>query len=817
MSRHHLFMSRINVQSKAFVLLFVACSIAGAAVANPDQWEREANSAYARQQYAQAMQLWRRALVHHQAAGARAHEARLAGTIGHALFMLDDYRQAKVYLEPFLHLTVSLNERRAQAVAASYLGLTDLYLGSYSQAELHLAAGERLMLEQNDLSGRAIAIGGLAETRRHLGKYQQALDAWRILLDIGTELKDEQMSATARLGMATVYMELGNTPATMAQLDQINRAAQSDPLLRARRSNVLGLVAQGRREYREALDHYDAGLDAINALSSQRQLQIRLDLLGNKAETLAQLDRHDLAVNIAHQSVALARRFGHAQSELNSLLALATAFELAGDGRSAIASSEEALRLAMKLDVAARVIEALVAVGTSHMRAGKYGMARVRLLEATERADALRNVALTDVDRISLFDAQLAAYRLLRDLFVHEKKFALALEFAERARAQAFNLLLSKRTRDSGSSGQHLTWTEIQAVIRAQNATAIEYSVDIAHKHLQAWVVKPDGGVEFVSTPLTQPLLSTVIEARGATARATKKQRGLSVRRSTAAQQDDQPLQSAYKLLIAPLEKLLPADDNSVLIIVPEQELFLLPWAALQAASGEYFIERFALSVLPSLTSLSLLQQRGGALTRALIVGNPTPLSAEISALPGAEAEARQVASLFDSHALIGDEATETRVRRELFNADLIHLATHGVLTDRGEGMPGALVLARTAQDDGWFTTMEIGELRTNAQLVVLSACDTGGGTLTGDGVVGLARAIFLAGSPSAVVSLWQVDDRATRDLMVSFYTSLIGNSVSKAHALRSAMLATRNKYPHPYFWSAFTLMGDTTVSRRVL
>ncbi|BAZ48475.1 WD-40 repeat-containing protein [Nostoc sp. NIES-4103] len=99
--------------------------------------------------------------------------------------------------------------------------------------------------------------------------------------------------------------------------------------------------------------------------------------------------------------------------------------------------------------------------------------------------------------------------------------------------------------------------------------------------------------------------------------------------------------------------------------------------------------------------------------------------------------------------------------------------------------------------------------MKLNAELVVLSACETGQGKITGDGVIGLSRSLIAAGVPSVVVSLWSVDDKSTKLLMTEFYRQMQQNP-NKATALRQAMLLTMKQYPQPKYWAAFTLIGES-------
>jgi CHAT domain-containing protein len=180
----------------------------------------------------------------------------------------------------------------------------------------------------------------------------------------------------------------------------------------------------------------------------------------------------------------------------------------------------------------------------------------------------------------------------------------------------------------------------------------------------------------------------------------------------------------------------------------------------------------------------------------------------QLSSLPGAEAEAKAIAQILNTQPLISNKATKERVISQMAKARIIHLATHGLLDDFGDGIPGAIALTPSQNDNGLLTAGKILDLKLNAELVVLSACDTGRGKITGDGVIGLSRSLISAGSPSVIVSLWAVPDASTSTLMTEFYRNWQQNS-DKAQALRNAMLTTMKKHPNPKNWAAFTLIGE--------
>ncbi|MEO0768816.1 MAG: CHAT domain-containing protein, partial [Cyanobacteria bacterium J06649_4] len=179
-----------------------------------------------------------------------------------------------------------------------------------------------------------------------------------------------------------------------------------------------------------------------------------------------------------------------------------------------------------------------------------------------------------------------------------------------------------------------------------------------------------------------------------------------------------------------------------------------------------------------------------------------------LPSLPHAETEAIQIAQLLNTNALVGAAATETAVKQRLEEANLIHLASHGLYQEDGDALQSKIALASNSEEqDGFLTAEEILDYSLQADLVVLSACDTGRGSITGDGVIGLSRSFIAAGTPSVMVSLWQVPDAATSTLMTQFYQNR--QTLDKAQSLRQAMLYMIEQDLEPKDWAAFTLIGE--------
>ena len=243
------------------------------------------------------------------------------------------------------------------------------------------------------------------------------------------------------------------------------------------------------------------------------------------------------------------------------------------------------------------------------------------------------------------------------------------------------------------------------------------------------------------------------------------------------------------------------------LIVVAHGPLHYLPFAALHDGQS-YLIDRYSLRLLPSASVLKYL--RAATLTKQgslLAFGNPDLGNPKYD-LDFAQAEAIAVTkNRPQSKVLLRKEANESAFRQYGGEFRYLHFATHGQF-NADAPLQSAVLLARDASGDGRLTVDKLYSIQLDADLVTLSACETGLGKIaSGDDVVGLTRGFLYAGAASIVASLWQVDDEATSLLMTRFYDNL--RQTDKREALRLAQLETRKKFAHPYYWAAFQLTGN--------
>jgi CHAT domain-containing protein len=398
-----------------------------------------------------------------------------------------------------------------------------------------------------------------------------------------------------------------------------------------------------------------------------------------------------------------------------------------------------------------------------------------------------------------------------------------------------------------------LQLAELQAALD-ENSVVLEYS--LSDQGLILWAIAKDKFKVF-DLPLAQAQL--VLEDYLKTLREPLITRGeLSKHVSMGT--------VLYRALIKPAEAVL--QGKSQLIIVPEGPLFYLPFETLivttsqdeaknYKALGEvpYLLKQFQVSYFPSASVLftqrrELQQNRKEQLpilafgdpiytsrfSKASVgefqsVGNTVLRDSNFNRLEYSGDEVRRIAGIWgissaSEHINLRERATLARVRElDLTQYRIIHFATHAVAGDRvGWATQPALVLSQQddgSQGGGYLQLSDILALKLNAELVVLSACETGLGTLhDGEGILGLTRAFLYAGAASAVVSLWKVEDQSTSLLMEKFYQWLKKGS-NKAEALRQAKLEILNSkielkalgdvqsLASPFFWAPFILIGD--------
>ncbi|NES76672.1 MULTISPECIES: CHAT domain-containing protein [unclassified Okeania] len=437
-----------------------------------------------------------------------------------------------------------------------------------------------------------------------------------------------------------------------------------------------------------------------------------------------------------------------------------------------------------------------------------------RSLEMTsgfaDRLETWRTRLVEDLDKIQALDQGQPFFKKALKFLISLGYEEEALVIYEKSRTRAFADILATRSASTSNSKSILqsiaanspTLKQIKQIAQEQKATLVEYAIiddlesQLRESKILIWIVKPTGQIEFNSIELLEDKNNISLKQLVSKALASI---GIKDENIT----DFKPpfivdnkcfyphLRQLYQILIESIGQFLPDDPNAPLIFIPQDCLFLIPFSALQDEEGDFLIQKHTILTAPSIQVLDLTHQPKKEILEtsinALVVGNPTmPSLAEklgekpkkLKELPAAKAEAKIIASLLKTQAIIGTQATKVNIIAQMPQARLIHFSTHGKV-DPIRPL-GVIALAPCEDDNGVLTNEEIIQMfgqphkpALQAELLVLSACETGKGRITGDGVNGLSRSLMVAGVSRVVVSLWNIRALSTAFLMIKFYQIL--------------------------------------------
>ncbi|NJN74254.1 MAG: CHAT domain-containing protein [Limnothrix sp. RL_2_0] len=717
-----------------------------------------------------------------------------------------NHQQILACYEEKLYLARAQANTNQQSIELSQLGF--FYYQNNRYVEALTTYQERLILAQSvqNQVAEAESLNAIAQVYNALGKYDLALEA--------------NTSAESLLNKIQGK--------TVVQLDGLRQSIL----------NNFGFISYAQGLYQIAVDEYQESLLLARRLNDPIA---EIEALNQLGLSYFQQTKYEQSKILQQESLALAKTLNSPSAQLQAYEGLAIAEYALKNYDQAVAGFQQALTLAESVGDRHAQARNWTGLGDAQFQRGESNAAVESLLMAVNLWEELRqDLGNADLSKVSLFETQESTYSTLQEVLIETGQTDKALAINERGRSRAFVELLNRGLAPQAAnlSIDAPDIAQIQRIAKEQQSTLVSYAIGrkimevrgnrrLVDSEILMWVVKPDGQIDLRRQSLDELLAQNIsindlirgsrcfddVVCLGRSA-LNRNRSNISSRSGDAGVNVDPNLQALHQLLIEPIADLLPSNDRDQVVFIPHRSLFLVPFAALQADNGKYLIEDHTIRTAPSIQALDLTHQKQQftAKNGITIIGNPT-MPEGLKQLPGTETEALAIAAMFGTKILTGDEATPTVVTQAMQNSRFVHLATHGLLDgfgdDDAQKIPGAIALAPTEADDGFLSANEILDLKLNNEMVVLSACDTGRGTITEDGVIGLSRSFMGAGVPSVVVSLWQVPDLSTSDLMIEFYRQL-QNNPDKAQALRQAMLITREKYPNPEDWAGFTLMGET-------
>jgi CHAT domain-containing protein/Tfp pilus assembly protein PilF len=831
-----------------------------------------ANLAYCKRQlksYGEAVGLYHQALEKWREIGDVSEQGFMFQGLGRVYYRQGDYDRALSAFQESLRLDREARDVLQEAAALTGIGAVHFSRGDLSDALKAFEEARDLSRSMGDTSGELLSEGNIAGIHTRRGQLQKAVEIYT--RQIGRVKPQGEGVLFNNLGAA--YLELGDPERALESYERSRDAyhalRDTDGEAAARIAagwtrQVLGDPRAALKEYEEArglvreeswdLPHFIglARLALGEAEAARRSLERALEIAreshsrSREAQTLLALGaaRRKLgetgpAVASFTQAVELGAEIEYPSVVAPGLLERAAVLRDEGRLGDAKADVERAIGIieSTRRNIAGQQIRtAYFSSKRSYydvyvdllMRLGDPAAA----LDASERAHARGLLDLLAEGRIDVLQGLSPGLRRERDELSDElSKAQAALRESRPGTDEARELrqrldALYERLEDldwkvreqnpryAQVDPEPLTLEELKKQDLGPDTALLEYALGEERSFL--FVVTREGLSSYVLPPAGR-IAGQVRRLRTALERESLLTRGAYLESSRQLYQD----------LVAPAAAALAGKTE--LVVVPDGALYYVPFEALlmEDAGGRsstdlpYLVRRYAVSYVPSasvLAGLRMPRAEPAAGRKRLAAFAPFTSEAGwgLQPLPASRREVERIAALYGGSALefLGDRASESTVvsNPAVAAAERLHFATHAQADERHPELSG-LVLAPGGGlgPDGFLQVYEIFNLKLSADLAVLSACQTAlGKEVTGEGLVGLTRAFFYAGVPSVVVSLWNVVDGPTPDLMLSFYENL-DRLGSRTRALRQAKLAmiARRGYSHPAYWAPFVLAGE--------
>jgi CHAT domain-containing protein len=722
---------------------------------------------------------------------------------------------AILYLERARRVRQETGDLTGLGNSLVYLALSYDYNGQYVKAQdAYLEA-----FEVNEKVGNKVkmaeAMRKSAQILNGTGHYQEALLYLKVALELREELNDPVKVGNVLNDQGNVYTNMRNYDKAIELYAKTAEIMNTEGNLegQANAFNNIGTILDEVGRYQKAIEYYTRSMDICKETGDREGTGTALGNLGNSYYGLG---RFKEAEHFQYQALKISRELSLHDNEIHNLINLSNAQNALGKLDSALHFCNQALEKAVELNNPRLVWVATFNQGDNFEKRGDYQKAIERYEQALIIVEEIRLSLTGEEYRTKYMAAERFAFEglihLLGRLHLNEpgKGFdRKAFLYAERSKSRAFLDLLS-------DSIQPATLQEVQQSISGGESVILEYFLGDSSSSL--WVITEEEHAMFV-LPGREALTDDIETFRFS----------LSQPDPSNLQFFSKSAQSLYKQLMEPAAPYLKKKKK--LVIIPDGELFYLPFEALLTKAPKkgkssdpsafpYLLVKHQLAYGHSATILmnmpAGMQIDGDKKPSLLAFGDPE-FSTQYKRLGYSAEEVKNIASHFESgkaDVFVQKEASEQRIKNiPLDRYNYIHFATHGTVD---EVIPdfSSLVLSEDPErnEDGFLQAWEIMDLKLNADLVVLSACETGLGKLVrGEGLVGLTQSLVYSGASSVLVSLWSVADQSTSGFMTEFYKHLITENQEISLSLQETKLSMIESadLAHPFYWAPFVLIGD--------
>jgi CHAT domain-containing protein/tetratricopeptide (TPR) repeat protein len=759
--------------------------------------------------YQKALDLYRQSLAIHKSLNDAEGVGIEISNIAWTYTQLGEYEKANEFYAQLIDAfqKQGLNFRLASALGN--IGINYAKMNDYKKAlEFHLRALE-LRPEKDDRDGRSVSLSSIASCYANLGDKQKALDYYTEALALQRSGGDKRQIAITLTSIGVFYRDNGQIDKAFEPLNEALTltTAIGDQNGQASVLSELAKLEFNRGNFAEAHKLIQRAIDTIESVRTNlKSQQFRTSFLASVRKY------YELDVDVLMQM--------HQQKPNDGFAAAALQASEKGRARSLLELLHEA-----RAEIRQGVDPALIERERSLRRTiAEKAELQMRML-SKQHTDEQAQAAAKEIEALTTeYDGVQARIRQM------SPRYAALVEPSP------------------------LSVDAIQKQLLDQNTLLLEYA--LGEKKSFVWAVTPDSVKTFE------------LPGRAAIEQQAKRfyqlltERGLSVPSETLAQRNQrlahgdsdypQVAASLSRMLLAPLAAEL---RQKRLVIVAEGVLQYVPFAALPAPeSTNPLIVDHEIVTLPSASVLAVLREEFGnrkpASNTVAVFADPVFSTNDARLAQGGHAAAAETVSFTDaqrSATAVGLDSLErlrfsrqeaediARLagdRRNLkaldFSANramvtdaklsdyrIVHFATHGLINNQYPDLSGivlSLVDEKGRPQNGFLRLYDIYNLKLNADLVVLSACQTAlGKEIKGEGLMGLTRGFMYAGAPRVVASLWRIDDRASAEIMKRFYEAMLKDGLPPAAALRAAQIsmARDKRWQSPHFWAAFTLQGE--------
>ncbi|MEL6815712.1 MAG: tetratricopeptide repeat protein [Cyanobacteria bacterium J06598_3] len=803
--------------------------------------------------------------------GDRAGIATTLNNIGSVYEFIGDKTEALTYYNQALTLAREIGDRSGESGVLNNMGGTYSALGEPEKALENYNQALAIRQQIGDVGGEASTLNNIGLIYNLLGEPEKALAYYNQALPQLRQVGDRAAEAKAIGNIAMVYQGLNKTEEALTYFNQALVIAReiNDPANEATMLNNIGTVYSAMGEKEKALTFYTQALPLRRQTGNKGGEAVTLNNTGN---IYLALDDPAEALTNYSQALVLSRQIGDRAGEAVTLNNTAVAYKQQGNLPEALTAINAAITLIedLRLAISPGDLRAsyFSTVQDSYQLQLDIQMQLGQLEAAFETSEASRARLLLEllsesnvnirqgVDATLLQQeqslkgdmAQLEQRRISLRSGNHSPEQAAALDEQSDALLQQLDQVIAQIRRISPAYAeivqpQPLTLPQVQQDVLEADTVLVQYALGKDQSYL--WLVGKDNFKAY-----TLPAEADIQKV------AQQFQSAISNQGSTAdvKRKGDQ--------LVA---QILPEQPNWIkgkrLLVAGDGILARLPFAALpQPNTAGYtpLLAEHEILTQPSITAVSVLRQqlsnRPPAASSLAILADPVyrsdderlgaasqaqpdeqqvrqlPSATErnlrdldlrsIERLPFTRTESDRILQLAEQSGIESTQALDFAANvdwvtsPQLENYSLLHLATHGFINPVNPQLSGIVLSLVDEQgqlkENGFLRLHDIFNLKLAAELVVLSACQTGQGeNISGEGIVGLSRGFMYAGAERVAVSLWNVNDQATADLMSEFYQYLLADDMTPPAAMRAAQLDAWQAGQSPYLWAAFTLQGE--------